>query len=81
MSNYVLKTLETLPGKDGKTFTIRFAEDYNMARNDIMVGVNGVKCQVTKVYRFNIWRRILCLFGIEFKMFNCVVVKEIESKQ
>ena len=74
---YVLDTLETLPGKNSKTFTIRFAKDYFLAKDNVLYGPNGVKFKVTKTYKFNLWRRILYRFGIKFKMHDCVKVEQL----
>lgn len=67
------------PGKHWGTFVLTFSEDFHFKTEDILIGANGFKVQVTKVYKYNLWRKILNFFGIPFKMFNCILVKEIKK--
>jgi hypothetical protein len=82
MKNYGLETTERMkmvPGIKPGIFTLQFTEDYNFHRKDILVRDNGFAVKVIKVYKYNLWKRILNFFGIPFKLFNCVLVKEIKK--
>jgi hypothetical protein len=67
-----------IPGKNPGTFTLTFTEDWHFKIDDILLGGNGFKVKVTKVYKYNWWKQILNFFGIKFKLFNCILVKEIQ---
>jgi len=48
-------------------------------KNDILICDNTPsKVRVTKVYKYNLWRKILNLCGVKFKLFNCVKVENYE---
>ena len=67
------------PGYKTKPFYIKFDGNY-FKRGDVLHVSSprqGIQIEVIKVYKFNLWRRVLNFFGIPFKMFGFVKVKEI----
>ena len=65
------------PRSKAGVFVLKFDQDYEFARKNILCSPNGYQVKITKVYKFNWYRRLLYFFGIPFKMFNCVKVKEL----
>ena len=59
-----------------KSFIIKCDSNW-FKKNEILDTPSGVRLKVTKVYKYNLWRKFLHLLGIKFKMFNCVRLKEI----
>jgi len=61
-----------------KPFILMFNKNY-FKKNDILICDNTPsKVRVTKVYKYNLWRKILNLCGVKFKLFNCVKVENYE---
>ena len=61
--------------KNKKTFIIHLEE--NWFKNNDILDINTFHLQVIKVYKYNIWRKLLKFLGFKFKMFNCIRVKYI----
>lgn len=65
---------------ESKTFSKPFIvvlEENWYKKGDILTSASNFQVRVTKVYKYNLWRKILNFFGIKFKLFNCVLVKPI----
>jgi len=58
-----------------KPFNLKF-KDHTFKRGDILLCNEG-RLRITKVYKYNLYRKILNIFGIEFKLSDHVKVKEI----
>jgi hypothetical protein len=55
-----------------------YISDNYVKKKDILTIGNGIyKVIVIKVYKYNLWRKLLKLFGIKFEHFNCVKVREL----
>lgn len=67
---------EIVPGRNEDQFILKFAENFHWRINDIIYGSDGIEVKVVKIYRFNLFRRILWFFGIPFKYMNCVKVEK-----
>ena len=61
-----------------KKFILHFKEPY-FKRNDIIETSDGHKLIITKVYKYNLWRKFLSLFGIPFKLHDAVLVKPLDK--
>lgn len=66
------------PGKNGKTFTI-YLEDTFFKKGDILTSEESTNLKVIKVYKFNLWRKLLYKLGFNIKIFNGVKVKTIDE--
>jgi len=64
------------PGKS-KSHIIIHLDEHSFKRGDVLSIPQTVI--ITKVYKYNLWRKFLCLLGIKFKMFNCIKVKNHEN--
>lgn len=64
------------PGLKGNEFTLVFKEQY-FNKGDLLKSFDNVNLKVTKVYKYNWWRKLLNFLGIRFKMFNCIKVEEV----
>jgi len=65
------------PGKNNESFVIKLDASY-FDKGEIFENPDGEKYIITKVYKFNWYRKLLLYFGMPFKMFNCVKVKDYE---
>lgn len=63
------------PGYKTKPFYIEL-DSHSFNQKSITEALTNVELEITKVYRFNLWRRALYFFGIPFRMFDCKI-KEI----
>jgi len=66
------------PGLTKNKFTLVFKEQY-FNKGDLLQTSDNVRLKLTKVYKYNWWRKLLNFLGIQFKMFNCVKVEEVEN--
>lgn len=68
------------PGSNKASFTIVFQEPY-FKKGDILINSRDYQLKVTKVYKYNWYRKLLNFFGIKFKLFNCIKVENLETKK
>lgn len=62
---------------EGTTFKLKMQKNY-WHKNDVIELANGTKpmqLKVTKVYKFNLWRRLLFKLGFSFKSMEMVQIK------
>ncbi len=65
------------PKMNRKTFILYFDDNY-FKKGDILDSGTSYQVKVIKVYKYNLFRRLLFKwFNIPFKMYNCVKVKDI----
>jgi len=62
-----------------KPFILKFEENYFKKSDILFCGEPEYKVRITKVYKYNWYRKLLNFFGIPFKLFNCVKVEEIKD--
>lgn len=54
-------------------FIIRFDSNY-FNKNDVLTLQKEYQVKIIKVYKFNLYRKVLHFFGFKFKLYNCVKV-------
>jgi hypothetical protein len=62
------------PGSGKGSFIIRFTTPF-FNNGDILSTPDNQQLRITKVYKYNWYRKLLNFFGIKFKLFNCVKVE------
>lgn len=45
-------------------------------KEDDVICIDIYYYRVVKVYKYNLWRKILNFFGIKFKLHNCLQIKQ-----
>lgn len=58
-------------------FIIRFDSNY-FNKNDVLTLQKEYQVKIIKVYKFNLYRKVLHFFGFKFKLYNCVKVETIK---
>ena len=71
--------MSNLLGLNKTSFIIKF-DTNTFNRKNILMTPGGTKVKVIKVYKYNLYRRILHFFGFQFKLFNCVKVKQLKNE-
>jgi len=46
-------------------------------KGDVITNADYIKYKVIKVYKFNLWRKILQFFGFKFKLLNHIKMKQL----
>lgn len=64
-----------LPEKKRSLFIIKFDTTVPFNQKNILTTPDNTQVRITKIYKYNLYRKILRFFGFRFKLFNCVKVK------
>lgn len=66
----------TVPGKEGKTFVIKFDREHFKKGDLLTYGASITTLKVIKVYKLTWWRKLLMRMGFRIRLIHAVKVQE-----